>query len=261
MPHVKYTAFQGSPLIKVQRASSVGESSEVTVPRTSTSTYTTGSPGTPVTTEDNTETLATVTISSIDTTDVFATRPADELVERSNNEAYQDLSSEKLQTFPRLSLKDFSQSSLHLTSSLAKPESSLMQIPELAASSSFNPGTVELDTQAAAVPRVPTPHLYDMRISQHLRSLSSFSEDDLGQSQPGSYQSSFLPYQIEAMPPKREPDTMVRTKPNSTGLLVPRVDNTRSSGIQTRRLATTSEEESKDKDSNVRTSVSWGTPS
>jgi len=184
-------AMRGSPLIKVHKPSLSEESASDTVGRTSTSTYTFGTPGTPCTEED-TGTVATQTISSLDdttkNTNTFSSKPATPAkVSQATDVTYKSSSGSSELQHPRflnrLSLKDFSQSSLHLTGPLQRPETSLNNIAELADTS---PAGRAIATPA--LPRKPysqthtamrtsAPHLHDMRISQHLRSLSYYSDD------------------------------------------------------------------------------------
>lgn len=125
----------------------------------------------------------TATISSLENTKDVSLGPFDDTREMLQGSA-------ELQppfTLNRLSLGQFSQSSLHLKNALMRiDDTSLTEVPELLANNS-----VELDCNEDPIKsrnpqayarlerslRTSAPHLQDMRISQHLRSLSSFSED------------------------------------------------------------------------------------
>ena len=185
-------AGRGSPLIKVHKPSLSEESASDTVGRTSISTYTFGTPGTPFTEED-TGTVATQTISSLDdttkNTNTFPGKPAAPAkVSQATDVTYKSSSGSSELPHPRflnrLSLKDFSQSSLHLTGPLQRPDTSLSNIAELADTSPAGRGIAtttqqkrEPYSQTHVAMRTSAPHLHNMRISQHLRSLSYYSDD------------------------------------------------------------------------------------
>jgi hypothetical protein len=191
-------AVRGSPLIKVHKPSYSEESASDTVGRTSTSTYTFGTPGTPFTEED-TGTVATQTISSLDdttrTTNKFADKPAAfAKVSQATDATYKSSSGSSELQHPRflnrLSLKDFSQSSLHLTGPLQRPDTSLNNIAELADTSPAGRGVAapasKPYSKTHVAMRTSAPHLHNMRISQHLRSLSYYSDD--AEQVPGAHQ-------------------------------------------------------------------------
>lgn len=175
-----------SPLIEVHRVSSSGESSDDTAPRTSTSTYPFGTPRTPHT-EDVTGEVTTETISSLELTKDVSIGPFDIVAD------FTEISRvpSELQvpyTINRLSLGAFSQSSLHLKNALVRVDSALTEVPDLTAHMSIEHDSNEdpsepVNTQVYArldkTLRTSAPHLQDMRISQHLRSLSSFSDDQV----------------------------------------------------------------------------------
>jgi len=185
-------AVRGSPLIKVHKPSYSDESASDIAGRTSTSTYTFGTPGTPCTEED-TGTVVTQTISSLDDTtrtlNTFAGKPtALAKVSQGIEATYKSSSGSSELQHPRflnrLSLKDFSQSSLHLTGPLQRPDTSLSNIAELDDTSPAGRGVAAVVqprskpySQTHVAMRTSAPHLHNMRISQHLRSLSYYSDD------------------------------------------------------------------------------------
>ena len=232
-------ALRGSPLIKVHKPSYSEESASDTVGRTSTSTYTFGTPDTPCTEED-TGTVVTQTISSLDdttkTTNTFTGKPAAlARVPQGTEATYKSSSSsselQQSRFLNRLSLKDFSQSSLHLTGPLQRPDTSLSNIAELADTSPAGRGIVAVAqpgskpySQTHVAMRTSAPHLHNMRISQHLRSLSYYSDD--GDQVP-------LPAQPDqATISETKQDTFVQSQPALSASLAPQVRLTRDTSTE-----------------------------
>lgn len=172
-------------MIKMQRLSSE-ESSEESAPRTSTSTS--GKDSTPRTLDDTGDfTMQTVSslgadpnLLGVDSKHEKKVVPKSTI--QSSSEEHSDL--RRPPAINRLSLGAFSQSSLHLKSALMQQNTSLTNVPQLMATNSTWPRVSKIDEESVNPENflrpsntyAAAPHLHEMRISQHLRSLSSFSE-------------------------------------------------------------------------------------